>query len=137
MKIVETDFYDIGESNIDESKLDLANTIISNVYPLFDEVYFDFLKKERTIQSSIKSKHDLIQSERISVEETIKKYSRKKKVRKLLERITKIIEAGLSHDSSVRNETVALLRVIDKLSDEKLDHHLNETIQLLNKRFAR
>lgn len=137
MRIIETDLYDIPEDNLDQTKVELADSIIQNIYPLFDEIYFNFLKKEKNIENSIKEKKEFIHTEKNVMEELVKRYGRKKKVRKLLERISKIIESGLTHDSSVKNQTVIILRIIDKLSEEKLDHHLNESIQLLSKRFAR
>lgn len=137
MRIIETDLYDIPKDNLDQTKAELADSIIQNIYPLFDEIYFNFLKKEKNIENSIKEKKEFIHTEKNVMEELVKRYGRKKKVRKLLERISKIIESGLTHDSSVKNQTVIILRIIDKLSEEKLDHHLNESIQLLSKRFAR
>ena len=137
MRIIETDLYDIPEDNLDQTKVELADSIIQNIYPLFDEIYFNFLKKEKNIENSIKEKKEFIHTEKTVMEELVKRYGRKKKVRKLLERISKIIESGLTHDSSVKNQTIVILRIIDKLSEEKLDHHLNESIQLLSKRFAR
>lgn len=137
MKIIETDLYDIPPDSIDQTKVELADSIIQSIYPLFDEIYLDFVKKEKNIQTSIKEKRDFLQSEKTVIEDLIKKYNKKKKVRKLLERISSAIDSGLSNDSSIKNQIIVILRIIDKLSEEKLDHHLNESIQVLSKRFAR
>jgi len=60
----------------------------------------------------------------------------KKKVKKILDKVSRLISAGLGYDSKFRNEIIVLLKVIDNLSDEKLDFHLNDISTLINKRFS-
>lgn len=137
MKITTTKHPDITESNLDESKIILAENIIANVYPLFDDVYTEKvsqLKKLKTIYESRKSK---VVKNKQNLEIMMKQYQQKKKVSKLLTRLEKLVDSGLVYDGHLKNETVVLLKIIDKLSDEKLNHHLSETLKIIGKRFSK
>jgi hypothetical protein len=137
MIIEETAIPNITHKNFDQSKTNLANSIIENVYPLFSEVYtirteeIDALKKE-----NIKKK-EVTANMRTNLENLARENAKQKKISTLLSRIEKLVNAGLIYDSSLKNETTILLKVITKLSDEKLDHHLKETLQIISKRFSR
>jgi len=48
-----------------------------------------------------------------------------------------MVDAGLIYDGSLKNQTTILLKVIDKLDDKKIEHHLTETLQIIRKRFSR
>jgi len=137
MIIEETTIPNITRKNFDQSKTNLANSIIENVYPLFSEVYtirteeIDELKKENL------KKKEVTSTMRTNLENLAKENVKQKKISTLLSRIEKLVNAGLIYDSSLKNETTILLKVINKLSDEKLDHHLKETLQIISKRFSR
>jgi len=60
--------------------------------------------------------------------------NRKKKVKSLLDKISKLVSAGFAYDSNFKNEIIILLKVVDKLSIEKLDFHLNSLNTMVNKR---
>jgi hypothetical protein len=64
-------------------------------------------------------------------------YKRKKKVTKLLDRIEKLITSGLVYDGTLKHETIVLLKIVDKLEEDKLDYHLHATLQTISKRFSR
>jgi hypothetical protein len=67
----------------------------------------------------------------------MKQYNQKKKVSKLLTRLEKLVDSGLVYDGHLKSETIVLLKIIDKLSDEKLNHHLSETLKIIGKRFSK
>jgi len=137
MNIIETKIPDITPETIDKSKLVLANNIIQNVYPLFDEVYQGKIGSVSSIKKLLKEKKLLVGEKKHKLEELMSSYNREKKVSKLLTRIEKLVDSGLVYDGSLKSQTIILLKVIDKLTNEKLDHHLSEILQIIRKRFSR
>jgi len=137
MIIEETRIPNVTEENIIESKMILSENIIQNVYPLFNEIYtnqiegIDELKKQLDIDKAkvLEQKNEL--------QELVDVYKQKKKVAKLLSRIEKLITSGLVYDGALKHETIILLKISNKLADEKLDYHLRETLQTMTKRFSR
>jgi len=137
MRIVETNIPDIVEENLDRSKIVLAESVIENIYPLFDAVFNAKMTKINNLKRQINAKKEKIRSEKETVQELIDEYNRRKKASKLLNRVEKLVEAGLTYDGSIKHETVILLKIIDKLPADKLDLQLAKTMQIINKRFAR
>ena len=137
MNIVETNIPDITVGNIDEAKLVLSNRIIESVYPLLDEVYNDQLSELEGLGTKLKDKRKEVQESKTNLEKLISEYNRKKKVRKLVDRISKLVSAGLVYDGSLKNETIILLKVVEKLPENKLDEHLSRMVKLISKRFSR
>jgi len=137
MKIIETKIPDVTPESINVSKQVLANNIIKNVYPLFDEVYQGKIGNIAPAKKKLKEKKMKVRERSKKIEELMSEYNREKKVSKLLTRIEKLVDSGLVYDGSLKTQTVILLKVIDKLTDEKLDHHLTEILQIIRKRFQR
>lgn len=137
MKITETDIPDVVVENIDKSKVILANNIMKNVYPLFDEIYSVELSKSKEIENALKVKKIEVHESKEELQSLLNHYNKNKKKLKLLNRISKLVSSGLVYDSTLKNETVILLKVIDKLPEDKLDYHLLETMKLISKRFAK
>lgn len=137
MRIIETNIPDINFTNIDHSKVDLANRIIQNISPLFDELYTDKISKAKELTTELRTKKRKVLQNKDELELLLKTYKRKQKVKKLLERIEKLVSSGLLSDGHLRQETIVLLKVIDKLPDEKLDYHLKTTMNIIAKRFSR
>jgi len=136
MKIAETDISDVVVENIDESKITLAEKIMKNVYPLFDEIYNSQIEETKDLKDILKSKKSQVFESKEELERLIHKYNKGKKVMKLLTRISKLVSSGLVYDSSLKHETIILLKVADKLSEDKLNYHLSETMKTISKRFA-
>jgi len=137
MNIIETKIPDVSKENVEDSKIILANNIIKNVYPLFDEVYQEKVGHIKEIKNKLKEKKKQVKEKKNKLEKLMDEYNREKKITKLLTRIEKLIDSGLVYDGSLKTQTVVLLKVIDKLSNDKLDHHLTETLQIIRKRFSR
>jgi ATP-dependent Lon protease len=137
MNIIETSYPDVTEMNLDESKVALADNIIQNVYPLFDDVYTEkvsYLKKLKKLYDLQKTK---VVGNKNHLEAMMRQYDRKKKVSKLLSRLEKLVDSGLVYDGHLKSETIVLLKIIDKLPDEKLEYHLSETLKIIGKRFSK
>jgi len=137
MKIIQTTIPDVTKESIDHSKVVLADNIIQNVYPLFDEVYQGKIGHTSKMKKDLKEKKEIVRGKKEQLEQLMSEYEREKKISKLLSRIEKLVDSGLVYDGSLKSQTVILLKVINKLSNDKLDHHLTETLQVIRKRFER
>jgi len=136
MIIEYTKIPDVTEENIDHSKIVLADSILSNVYPLFDDIYNGYLTSTKSLYSEYNKKKSEVQESKKKLESLMLELKRVKKVSKLLDRISKMINSGLVYDGNLKHETVILLKVVNKLSDDKLDVHLRNTLKTITKRFA-
>ena len=137
MNIVETDIQDVTNTNIEESKELIADSIIENVYPLFDEFYTVKLTEKNKLKKQIFDVKNLLKNEKHNFDRLISKYKKSKKISQIPERIQALVSSGLLYDGQLKHETVILLKILDKLPEDKLDQQLNKTIQMLNKRFAK
>lgn len=137
MKIEETPIPNVLEENIEDSKLILANNIIENVYPLFDEVYSSRIEEIDNVKKDLDIKKQQVRVQKEELQVLMNEYKRKKKVAKLLDRLDKMVSAGLIYEGSIKHETIVLLKVANNLSDEKIDYHLRSTLKTLSKRFSR
>jgi ribosomal protein L14E/L6E/L27E len=134
MIITETNIPDEILENIDQSKIDLADKIINNVQPLLDEVFNEKVASARILAKKYSEKKKLVSEKKTSLEEMFKSYKIKQKVKKLLERIDKLVSSGLIEGQS-KHDMVVLLKVIDDLPDDKLNYHLKNTMNIITKRF--
>jgi len=137
MKIIETKNPDVTEYNLDESKITLANNIIKNVYPLFDDVYTEKVSQLKKLNMLYENRKAKVIENKKHLELMMRQYEQKKKVSKLLTRLEKLVDSGLVYDGHLKSETIVLLKIIDKLPDDKLEHHLSETLKIIGKRFSK
>jgi len=137
MNLVETRIPDVTKTNIDRSKEIIANNIIKNVFPLFDEVYTAKVNEKNNLKKKLIYVKDVLQAEKESFDKLIIEYNKAKKISQILERIKTLVSSGLLYDGQLKHETVILLKILDKLPEDKLNQQLNKTIQILNKRFAK
>lgn len=137
MNIIETNIPDVTTDNIKSSKTILADNIIKNVYPLFDGVYTEKLEAVSNLKHQIKNRKVGLRTEKESMEQLVVEYTRMKKMAKLLDRLDQLVDSGLIYDGTMKHETVILLKIMDKLSPEKLDQQLAKTAHIINKRFSR
>jgi len=137
MNITETEIPDVSIETIDHSKVILANNIIKNVYPLFDEVFNSRVSELDELQQKLKARKIQVKEEKDNLQGMVNAYNKEKKISKLLDRIEKLVLSGLVFDGSLRSEMVILLKIINKLSDDKLDYHLKSVMSTISKRFSR
>lgn len=136
MNIIETSIPDVTKENIDRTKLDLSERIVKNVYPLLSEIYHEELSRVKELEKELKQKSRLIQESKDNIEGRMKVYNKKKKTKKLVDRISKLVSSGLVDDGALKNEIIVLLKVIESLSNDKLDYHLKQTLRMISKRFT-
>jgi len=135
MNIIETKIPDIDVKDIDQSKVNLAEKIIHNINPLFDDlqqVKIDEFNLNINKFNQLKTK---VISNKNEIENLFEHYKRKQKVKKLLERIDKLVSLGIVNEGQSKQETIVLLKIIDKLDINKLNFHLKETMNTISKRF--
>jgi len=137
MIIEETKIPNVTVENIDESKMILSENIIQNIYPLFNEIYTNQIEGISELKKQLNEDKEKVLEQKNKLQELVNIYKQKKKVAKLLSRIEKLITSGLVYDGALKHETVILLKIAGKLTDEKLDYHLRETLQTMTKRFSR
>lgn len=135
MNIINTEIPDVTKKNINKTKLKLANNVIQNVFPLFDEVYEGKLKELKKSEDDLRTKKDQVLEIKDSLQIKLENYNKTKKSEHLINRISKLISSGLVFEGNLKREIIILLKVIDKLTNEKIDYHMNETLKLINKRF--
>jgi ATP-dependent Lon protease len=136
MIIEETKIPNVLPENINEAKVFLAESIINNVYPLFNEIYSGNIEEIKKITKILDEKKKQVLNAKNELEELMNSYKKMKKISKLLDRIEKLINSGLVYDGTLKHEIVVLLKIITKLSDEKLDFHLKEILRTISKRFS-
>lgn len=137
MNIIETKIPDVTMENIETSKKILAENVIENVYPLFDNIYSEKLSTIQGLKIQLKSKKNDLKTQKESIENLMGEYARKKKISKLLYRIEQLVNSGLIYDGTLKHETVILLKIIEKLPPDKLDQQLAKTVQIISKRFSK
>jgi len=135
MNIIETKIPDIDVSNIDQSKVILADKIIQNINPLFDDLRQIKMEEFKTKATKFKKIKTTVLSNKSEIETMFEHYKRKQKVKKLIERIDKLVSLGIVNEGQRKQETIVLLKIIDKLTIEKLNYHLKETMNTISKRF--
>lgn len=130
MKVINTEIPDIDINNLNEQKVNLMNQIIEGIYPLLENSNILKQNQIKNLEEEIKKNKKLIKNSKLMLTELFSKYTKKKKINQLYECLSKLV----SHNNITdKHETIILLRVVETLSNEKLDYHLYETIKLVNK----
>lgn len=135
MKISVTSIPDINHENINLSKVSLANKIIGNVRPLFDDVFIEKNVTIKNLEEELENKKNYVKESKNRLQKKLNLYNKNKKVNKLLDRIEKMINLGILYDGSMKNEMVVVLKILEKLDERKIDNYLAETLKEVNKRF--
>ena len=137
MNIIETRIPDVHKDNISQSKVVLADNIIRNIYPLFDEIFSTKVEQVNKLKVVLESKQVQVLESKRNLEQGIKNYKKKQKESKLLDRINKLVSSGLIYDGNLKHEMIILLKIIHNLSEEKLNYHLSNTLKIISKRFSK
>lgn len=136
MNIIVSEILDINEENLDINKIKLADNILQSVGPFFDEIYNSKVNKLNQAKTLLETKRKQVLENKTSIEHLFTEQKRKQKVKKLLERIKQLVTYGLIEGHS-KSETIVLLKIVDKLPDDKLDFHLRETMKTITKKLGR
>jgi ATP-dependent Lon protease len=136
MIIEETNIPNVTPENVEKTKVLLADNIIHNVYPLFNEVYHGHVEEIVRLNKDLKNKKKEVNAQKNDLQKLVDTYKSKKKVSKLFDRIEKLVNSGLIYDGALKHETTILLKIATKLPEEKLDYHLQDTLKTISKRFS-
>ena len=134
MRITETDIPDITSSNINSAKVKLADNIIQDIHPLFDELLQEKVSSITTLQMELETVRKSVLQKKKTLESLFESQKKKQNVKKLLDRIEKMVNTGIVSQGNMRTETVVLLRVIDNLPEDKINYHLRNTMNIITKR---
>ena len=132
MNIISTNIPDFDES-INQNKLDLADKILDGLIPLMNMKYQEKLKKVKGLKESTTDKKKQVNLKKTELESLMKEYTKKKKVKTLLERIMKLMGSGLLI-GEFKKEMIVVLKAIEDLDESKLDYYLAETFRVFNKK---
>lgn len=137
MRVYATNVPDVDDQYLDHSKIALADKVIKGITPLLDDVYVAKRDKLKRMKGELKAQRQQVVAGKEELEKLVSEYKRKKKVRKLLDRISKLVSSGLVYQGGMKNEFVVLLKICPKLNEEKLEHYLKQTMKTISKRFAK
>ena len=133
MKIIETTIPDVTEENIDEKKVELANVILSSFEPLLGEMHVKKSEEEKNLTSQIEINKERISKEKVGIQTLLNEYEKEKKIRKTLEAVSNVDPVKLEYNRSLKSEIVVFLRIMEKLSLEKVSSYLQDIIKISNK----
>jgi len=135
MKIIETENFDIQKRDLKNSKVKLADDIIKHVKPLIHEIYS--LKKDdiNIHTKNIKSKNESIVKNKVMLEKLSSRLEREKLVSSLLNKISVVLNAGMSLDPSTKNEYIIMLKVLPKFEPKDIKKHIENVSALMRKKF--
>jgi len=133
MKIIETTIPDVTEENLNQKKVQLANVVVSSFQPLLGEMQVRRSKEEEVLISEVDSNKQRISKEKGEIRLLLNEYEREKKIKEALEVVSKVDPVKLEYNRSLKNEVVVFLRIIEKLSLEKLSSYLQDIVKVSDK----
>jgi len=136
MRIIETDINDITTENVNESKMNLADDIISYIHPIFSREYNKKIREIKDLKKSLSEKKEKIKNNKIELENLLKIFSKKDKESQLIRKMGKLIQTGLIQES-MKNEMSVMLKSFENMEEEKITSYLNEVMRLVSQKFAK
>ena len=133
MKIIETTIPDVTEENLNQKKVQLADVIVSSFQPLLGEMQVKRSKEEEVLISEVESNKQRISKGKDEIRALLNDYEREKKIKEALEVVSKVDPVKLEYNRSLKNEVVVFLRIIEKLSLEKLSSYLQDILKVSDK----
>ena len=133
MNIIETTIPDVTEENLNQKKVQLANVVVSSFQPLLGEMQVRRSKEEEVLISEVDSNKQRISKEKGEIRLLLNEYEREKKIKEALEVVSKVDPVKLEYNRSLKNEVVVFLRIIEKLSLEKLSSYLQDILKVSDK----
>jgi hypothetical protein len=132
MKIVSSEIVDVLEEDPDRTKVYFAENIVRIMSPILDEYYNEKIERVTSVRQEMKDLKTRAQSKKEEMTGMLSHHKKLTKTAKLLSRIDKIISSGLTYGSTKR-ELVIILKILDKLSEEKLEVQMNNMMAILSK----
>jgi len=136
MRIIETDINDFHLTNLNESKIELANEIINYINPIFSQDYNKKIREIKDLKKSLSEKKEKIKNNKIELENLLKIFSKKDKESQLIRKMGKLIQTGLIQES-MKNEMSVMLKSFENMEEEKITSYLNEVMRIVSQKFAK
>ncbi len=133
MNIINTEIKDININNIDKTKIEFADTIISKIKPLIDNALSNITDEITLYDRKLVFKDNEIITKKNKLKKDSEQLKRQEKISRLIENINKMIELGIMKNTSFKNEVLILLKIIPKLDISKIDKHLNKITNIVKK----
>jgi hypothetical protein len=137
MKIEELNLPDVTDNNLEESKVLLANSIIKNIYPLFDNIFMDKKNKIEELKTHLVRRENIIKKKKELVQEFASSYEKEKTITQFLSEVENLMNTGMIMDSSVKHQVIVMLKTLDKFSQDKIKSRIIDIKRVLGKRFGR
>ena len=136
MNIYITDYHDINIENIDQAKVDLADKIIYKVKPLIDDLHLDKERQIKLLESNINKKKNFLVESKNRLEQKVVVLERKKKIKKLVERIEQLNSFGMLY-GDLKKEMSEILINLNTIDDTRMNKYLQTTMEIVNKRILK
>jgi hypothetical protein len=135
MIVEETDIFDISVDNIDSSKVEFTNIFIEKIAPTIDLEYKNLsVKLDDLTEKNNQKKSSLLVNKSI-----LEKLSSELKKRRKQERLVNIVyeicnNEKLMNNSEIRSHIKMVLRILDTLTEKKIDSYITNLETTLNKK---
>lgn len=137
MRMIETSIPDVTDSNIDQQKVLLSDRILSLVTPLLDRVVSKRVEEKKSLVSEFENNQKKISKEKSELERLTRIYEKEKKIKNIFDTISGIDFVKFEYNKSLKNEVVVLLRIIEKLPEEKFSSYLQDILKISSKTISR
>lgn len=133
MKVIETNIPDVTRENLEEKKIELANMIVATFESILDETAKKESKEQQELSSIIDDNNEKISKLKNEVQVLLNSYEKEKKIKKVLEAISKLDYVKIEYNRSLKNEIVVFLKIMEKLSLDKISSYLKEISKISTK----
>ena len=131
MRIIKTNVPDIIGTSIDQQKVALADEIINGIFPLLSSERKEKINKIKNLRQEIEVKTNFIKEEKQSLNKLTLKLNQNSKVITLLDRLGKLHSIGKLNNKKLITDVISVVKNIDRIKQDKLDHYLAETVRIL------
>lgn len=131
MRIIKTNIPDIIGTTIDEQKVALADEIINGIFPLLSSQRKEKIQKIKRLRQEILVKTNFIKEEKQHLTKLTTKLNQTGKIITLLDRLDKLYSIGKLSNKKLINDVINVVKNIERIKQDKLDHYLAETVRIL------
>jgi len=123
--------------DIDEYKTRFADDIVSAMIPFVNKEVSEKLENLKKLRKNVKRKSNQIILLKKQIDSTRRVLDRKRKVKILLDRASKLVALKALDDDNVKREMTVMLKIIDDLPEEKIDFYVSEMMRIITNKFSK
>lgn len=121
--------------DLNQQKIILADLVIENIFPLLDKTYSKKERSARLKNKELKKIKSEVFERKNYLESLIGNQNKLKKIKKLLDRIERLIEKKtIVNNPALKRDTTLLLQMIETLDIKDLDYQLDVSLKLLTRK---